>query len=218
MSGETAAQLSSPQPQASDSGQILRLISESLRTMIRKHIPELASESAVVFESPAEIDAQGETKLSLYLFQLEINPYLRNLPPSLTREPGRNDFSLQITPAPLVVDLQYMMVPYARSAELELVLVDKLVRLFHDKPQLYGADLHPILRASGNDNIPIVPEFANFERLHNIWAGFPGKAYKLTKLYTLSPVRIPSGNQAQSDMVGTGNLQAEQIPHALEAI
>ncbi|MBI3728520.1 MAG: DUF4255 domain-containing protein [Burkholderiales bacterium] len=197
-----------------DSGQVLRCVSESLRNLIRAHISELSSESAVVFESPADIDSQGETKLSLFLYQLEINPFLRNTPATLNRQQGANGMpnSLTVTAPPLVADLLYMMVPYARSAELELVLVDKLVRLFHDVPALYGQWLHPVLRQSGNEVIPIVPDFSNFERLHNIWSGFPNKPYKLTKLYTLSPVRIPSGDVSQVNMIREGELVAEQRP------
>lgn len=197
-----------------DSGQVLRCVSESLRNLIRAHISELSSESAVVFESPADIDSQGETKLSLFLYQLEINPFLRNTPATLNRQQGATDMpnSLTVTAPPLVADLLYMMVPYARSAELELVLVDKLVRLFHDVPALYGQWLHPVLRQSGNDVIPIVPDFSNFERLHNIWSGFPNKPYKLTKLYTLSPVRIPSEKVSQVNMIREGELVAEQRP------
>ncbi|MBI3284926.1 MAG: DUF4255 domain-containing protein [Burkholderiales bacterium] len=197
-----------------DTGQVLRCVSESLRALIREHIAELRPESAVVFESPAEIDSQGETKLSLYLYQLEINPYLRNLPPVLTRQAGADGApnSLMVEGPPLVADLLYMMVPYARSAELELVLVEKLVRLFHDIPELSGECLHPVLKKSGNRFIPIIPDFSSFERLHNIWSGFPNKAYKLTKLYSLSPVRIPSGDQWQSNMVVQGDLSA--VPRA----
>jgi Pvc16 N-terminal domain len=207
-----------PQAAAQDSGQVLRCVSESLRGLIRAHIAELRAESAVVFESPAELGGQSETKLSLYLYQLEINPYLRNLPPTLTRDAGtRGPNSLQVLEPPLVADLLYMMVPYARSAELELVLVDKLVRLFHNVPALSGPWLHPSLRAAGNSAIPIVPDFASFERLHNMWAGFPGKSYKLTKLYTLSPVRIPSDRQVSVDMVTQGELQAQLLPRELSA-
>jgi hypothetical protein len=72
----------------SDGGQVLRSVSESLRRLIRHHIPELQAESAVVFDSPGEIDSQDETRLSLYLYQTEVNPYLRNLAPSLTRQPA----------------------------------------------------------------------------------------------------------------------------------
>ncbi|WP_211463565.1 DUF4255 domain-containing protein [Collimonas silvisoli] len=197
-----------------DNGQILRCVSESLRSLIRDHIAELRPESAVVFDSPAEIDSQGETRLSLYLYNLEINPYLRNLPPTLTRRQGADDArnSLAVTPPPLVADLLYMMVPYARSAELELVLVDKLVRLFHEIPALSGEWLHPVLKQSGNEAIPIVPDTSSIATLHNIWSGFPNKAYKLTKLYMLSPVRIPSTDAWQSNMVIQGDLHAEQRP------
>ncbi len=198
-----------------DSGQVLRSVSEGLRKLIRSHISELASESAVVFESPADIDSQGETKLSLYLLQLEINPFLRNTPATINRVQGSLGLpnSLTVTAPPLVADLLYMMVPYARSAEQELVLVDKLVRLFHDIPALTGEASNLVLRQSGNEIIPIVPEFCSFERLHNIWSGFPNKPYKLTKLYTLSPVRIPSEDTAQVNMVKDGDWVTEQIEY-----
>ncbi|MCC7697934.1 DUF4255 domain-containing protein [Janthinobacterium sp. EB271-G4-7A] len=195
-------------PATIDSGQVLRCVSESLRSLIRAHIPEFANESAVVFDSPAEIDSQGATMLSLYLYNIEINPYLRNLPPTLTRGQGKGGpNSLAVTPPPLVSDLLYMMVPYARSAELELVLVDKLVRLFHDVPALAGAWLHPQLKASGNDSISIVPDASPILTLHNIWSGFPNKPYKLTKLYTLSPVRIASALQPSAEMVADSTLE-----------
>jgi Pvc16 N-terminal domain len=186
-----------------DSGHILRAVSESLRRLIRHYVPELQSESAIVFDSPGEIESHDETKLSLYLYQTEINPYLRNLPPSLTRRTAAQPLpaALAVTPSPLVVDLTYLLVPYGKSAELELVLVNKLIQLFHDVGQLSGEWLNPVLRQSGNNPIEIVPEHDSSEQLRNIWSVFPNKTYKLTKMYTLSPVRIPSSLTLQSDMV-----------------
>lgn len=186
-----------------DSGQVLRNVSEALRRLIRLSISELESESAVVFDSPGEIEDEDETKLSLYLYQTEINPYLRNLPPSLTRSAAKppQPAGLAVTPSPLVLDLTYLMVPYARSAELELVLADKLMRLFHDVSALTGQWLNPVLKRTGNDLIQIVPELDTSEQLRNIWTLFPNKTYRLTKLYTLSPVRIPSTLALDTEMV-----------------
>ena len=186
-----------------DSGQVLRSVSEALRRLIRLSIPELEAESAVVFDSPGEIEDEDETKLSLYLYQTEINPYLRNLPPSLTRLAAKppQPSALAITPSPLVLDLTYLMVPYARSAELELVLADKLMQLFHDVSALAGQWLNPLLRRTGNDQIQIVPQVDTSEQLRNIWTLFPNKTYRLTKLYTLSPVRIPSKLTLETDRV-----------------
>lgn len=182
-------------PDDGASGQIVRWVSESLRSLISTHISELSSEAAVVFDSPADIEAQGENKLSLYLYQIENNPWLRNLPPTLGSGskalPGSH--SLPVTPPPMVVDLVYMMVPYAKSAELELVLADKLTRLFHNISWLQGPLLHKGLAEAGNSRIQIVPRELSFEVLRDLWAGFPGKPYKFTRLYSASPVRIPTG-------------------------
>ncbi|RKP46839.1 DUF4255 domain-containing protein [Trinickia fusca] len=197
-----------------DGGQVLRAVSESLRRMIRHHIPELEPESAVVFDSPGEIESQDETKLSLYLYQTEINPYLRNSPPALTRRAATHleGTALVVVPPPLVVDLIYLMVPYARSAELELVLVDKLIQLFHDVGAISGEWLSPVLKTSGNDAIQIVPEYDTSERLRNIWAGFPNKTYKLTKLYTVSPVRIPAAFAMRTDMITQTHSTYRDMP------
>jgi len=195
------------EPSGPDSGQVVRWVSESMRSLVRKHIPQLASESSVVFESPAEIDAQGENKLSLYLYQIDHNVWLRNLPPTLShrqRSPDRP--TVQVTPAPLVVDLIYMLVPYAKSAEMELVLADELLRLFHDIPVLQGSLLHPGLRQAGNERIDIVPRDSTIDAMRDLWASFNGKSYKLTKLYMLSPVRIPARRPFDTDMVTETDL------------
>lgn len=199
-------------PTAIDSGQILRAVSDSLRRLIRHYVPELQAESAIVFDSPGEIDSHEETRLALYLYQTEVNAYLRNLPPNLTRQAGAQPAALEVKVAPLVVDLTYLIVPYGRSAELELVLVDKLIQLFHDVGQLSGEWLSPVLRQSGNDSIAIVPEYDSSEQLRNIWSGFPNKTYKLTKMYTLSPVRIPSARNAQSAMTVESHATYQDRP------
>lgn len=201
-SGQRSDEPGTHQSSGSDNGQVVRWVSESLRSLVRDHVPQLSSESSVVFESPAEIEAQGENKLSLYLYQIEHNAWLRNLPPTLShrqRLPGRP--TVQVTPAPLVVDLIYMLVPYAKSAEMELVLADELLRLFHDIPVLQGPLLHPGLRQAGNERIDIVPRDSSIDALRDLWAGFSGKSYKLTKLYMLSPVRIPARRPFNTDMV-----------------
>nr|WP_246429053.1 DUF4255 domain-containing protein [Pseudoxanthomonas broegbernensis] len=187
-------------PPACDSGQVVRWVSESLRNLVREHIPLLSSESAVVFDSPAEIEAVGENKLSLFLYQIEHNTWLRNLPPGLSRrqqQPPR----VEVAPPPMAVDLVYAMVPYAKSASIELVLANELMRLFHNAPVLRGPLLHPGLRKSGNEHIEIVPRDASIDTLRDLWAGFGGKPYKLTKLYLASPVRIPSREPFETGMV-----------------
>lgn len=190
-------------PMAADDGQVILKISQSLARLIRGSIPELQAESAVVFDSPAEMDGHEQNRLSLYLYQIEINPWLRNQPGTLTRRPADGDQPaglIRRAPA-LPVDLIYMMVPYGRSSEIELVLINKLVRLFHDVPALEGPLLDPAVRAVGNQAIAIVPQEESQHQMRDLWAGFPGKSYKITRLYRLSPVQLPSTLSAGVGMV-----------------
>ncbi|NFV80357.1 DUF4255 domain-containing protein [Magnetospirillum aberrantis] len=201
-------------PTPSTDGQIVARISRALARLVRAGIPELRAENAVVFDSPAEIDSHDENKLSLFLYQIDPNPWLANLPRTLER--GPSGFALR--PAPMVVDLIYMMVPYAKSAEIELVLADKLVRLLHLVPALAGPMLDPVLERAGNHVMDIVPQPENPQLMRDLWGGFPGKSYKLTKLYRVTPVRIPGAGPEDVDMVETALLAQAPPPSAAEEL
>ena len=196
-----------------DSAHVIRGVSESLRALLRAQISELSAEDAIVFDSPADIDNQGENRLSLYLYQIETNPYLRNLPPELdlnnVGDPAPS--SVEKIYPPYTVDLVYLIVPYAKTTELELVIADKLVRVLYDFSQLPERYLHPVLKETNNKKIEIVPDTCSIDTLRHIWSGFPNKAYKLTKIYSLSPVRIPSARSEDVDMVASNKLVIEEM-------
>ena len=201
-----------------NSGQVLRAVSESLRTLVRTHITELSAEDAVVFDSPAEIEAQGENKLSLFLYQSQKNPYLRNAPfrYDLDQVSNAQPAGVPMIPPPLALDLVYMMVPYAKSAELELVLADKLMRLFHEFSMLPSSVMHPTLLTTGNSQLEILSDHVSIDNLRNIWNGFPNKAYRFTQLYQVTPVRIPVQKLEEVDMVTGAGMIFEEIPRGLQ--
>lgn len=177
-------------------------VSRSLSNLIRENIPFLQrSEQSVVFDSPAELDG-AETKLSLYLYQVETNPYLRNLPETMKNPvvaagvppPVRR----MVTPAPFVVDLLYMMVPFG-TIEYELAMADGLTRVLDRIGAIPISD--DVLIETGNSALSIIPEFESIHLLRDLWSLFPQKAFRLTKLYRVSPVRIPSSSPTEVDIV-----------------
>jgi uncharacterized protein DUF4255 len=89
------------------------------------------------------------------------------------------------------------------------VLADRLQRLFFDVPVLKGDLLVGSLPATGNTRISIVPEEPTPEMVHNIWGGFPHKAYRLTLFYLLTPVRLPSDRQVPAHRVLDVELQVD---------
>lgn len=153
-----------------------------------------------MFDSPAAYDGANEDRLSLYLYQIEINPELRNVPETLAIERGSTGATAY--PAPLAVDLLYMLVAYGKSYEQEQVIAADVVGLL-DRCGCIPAEFvtSPMLTNSGNSKLWVVPQPATIHTLRDLWAGFPNKAYHLTKLYTISPVRLPPPSGKPVDVV-----------------
>ena len=173
-----------------DSGDVIGRVSEAFRSFICKYVPEVSSEPSVIFDSPAAYEGANEDRISLYLYQIELNPELRNAPGSLAIEPGTS--GAVAYRAPLAVDLLYMLVVYGRSSEFEQKIAASVVNLLDRcgciPPEFVTS---PALTNSGNSKLWVVPQQATIHTLRDLWAGFPNKAYHLTKLYTISPVRLP---------------------------
>ncbi|KQN26635.1 hypothetical protein ASE86_11215 [Sphingomonas sp. Leaf33] len=200
----------------SDSGHVLRRVSETIAALIRAAVPELAADDAVSFDSPADLDGQGRSRLSLFLYHIGIDGPQRNQPATLTLAPGADGHpaGLRTVMAPASVSLGYMLVPFARSTELELVIADRLVRLFHVVRALAAPILPADLIDAGNDEIGIRPTPLSIDAQRNLWAIFPGRPYKLTLAYTVSPVVIPADHDRSIDMVVQAILQQRQMRDA----
>lgn len=164
---------------------ILRDVSESLRAFLRQNIPELSEEDSIIFDSPAELKTANTTKLSFFLYHIVENSYLRNAEQEFTE-------SNQMKNPPLIIDLFYLITPFAQTRETEYIILERIMRLFHDVCVLKGPMLQGSLEASGNHEIRIVSNPIPLEELNRLWERFHDKPFKLSVSYLLSPVRIPS--------------------------
>lgn len=159
-----------------------------------------------MFDSPAAWEGSNENRLSLYLYQIEINPELRNAPPTLSADQSSpNLASLALTPAPLAVDLLYMLVVFGQSYDYEQMIAGSVVSLLDRCGCIPSDFITQPLRDSGNAKLAVIPQPATIHMLRDLWAGFPNKPYHLTKLYTVSPVRLPAPTQLV-DVVLTANV------------
>ena len=164
---------------------ILRDVGETLKKLLQQKIPELADENSIVFDSPADIESTTTPKLSVFLYQVIENSYMRNAelnPVNLT----------QMQYPPLIVDLFYLFTPYAQNRETELIILEKLMQVFHDNSVFKGEMLKESLKGSGNEEIRVIANNISFEDLNKLWERFPNKTFKLSISYILTPVRIPS--------------------------
>jgi hypothetical protein len=199
---------------------VIGRVSKSLSALIAAQFKLMQlPDVPITFDSPAEFEGSDETKLLLYLYQVEENAYLRNLqgtvePPVLgdsqSQEPGAVLAARVLIPPPIAVDLHYMAVPYATSGELELEIVNGLVRALDRCYSIAEEYLDDGLKKSGNALLHVVPEFASTHVLRDLWASLPQKAFRLTKLYKVTPVLIPMGDPVSVHLAES--LNASIIP------
>ena len=165
---------------------IIRDIGLTLRKLLTS-ISEL-DESLIVFNSPSDIQSTDGRRLSVFLYQIVENNYLRNI----GSEPVGLD---RMQNPPLVLDLYYIFTPYDADREIELIILEKLMQVFHDNPVPKGDNmLEGSLKGSGAE-IRVVPDNLTFEEINKLWERFPNRPYKLSASYILTPVRIPSAKE-----------------------
>ncbi len=179
---------------------IIRDVSATLKTLIQDKISELTASDAVKFESPAELTAGSSPQLSVFLYKVRHNSFLRNVPPVPLS-------ATEMGYTPLSLDLLYLFTPFSNNIETEFVIVEKLMQAFHDTSELSGALLQGNLVEDGNTELRLVPDDLNLDEMNKLWTAFPGKAYRLGVSYQVTPVRIPSSRTQTMDRVITREIQ-----------
>jgi hypothetical protein len=172
---------------------IIPSVSESLRRFISANVP-LLTEATISLDSPADWESTKQNSASLYLYQIEIDPYLRNTPASIVAMQALRDHASPLVskPAPLALDLTYMVVAYGTTGEKEQTIANGLANLLDTCGRIPDEYLMATLQQSGNTSLAVVPEASSIHELRDLWAAFTPKTYHLTRLYKVPAVRIPS--------------------------
>ena len=182
---------------------VLRDISETLKQLFIGKIPELPDENSIVFDSPAELEAATTARLTVFLYQITENGFLKN---SEAEPQGTIDVHQNFQSPPLAVDLAYLMTPYAKTRETEFIIIERILQIFHDYPVLRGEILQGNLAANGNDELRVIRNSLTLDEMNKLWSMFPSKPLKLSLSYLLTPVRIPSERVTATTRVLTKDI------------
>lgn len=162
----------------------------------------LGGKMVASLNTPREMEENFQEGLSVWLYRVVRDDFRLNSLP----ERVRPDL---IKPAPLPLRLHYLMTPVTKTAaqtgpETELVILGKVLQLFHDHPHLIGTDLSGDL--TGTDyELNVRLEALNLEEITRVWEALEG-SYRLSISYEVSIVNIESG------------LEPERIPPVLIAL
>ncbi len=148
--------------------------------------------TSISLDSPAEILDNGNTEntvlLSLYLYQVVPNAYLKNYP--LTQHgPGEQRFP------PLQVDLHYLLTPLAGTAAEDHEILGRAMQILEASATLRGAYLDSDLRP-GRPEARLTFNPVTLEELTRIWNAF-NQPHHLSVCYRVQGVAIDSARQPQ---------------------
>jgi len=140
-------------------------------------------EGDIVLKSPIEADPTG--KISLFLYQVQENPHLRNREAGTIREN-------ELRPSPLTLDLFYLVTPLVQEPETALGHLEAVMLAFYDQPVLKPPLLSTTLAEAGNEAVRVLPHSLSLEDTNRLWGIFPNKPYRLSVAYLATPLQIPS--------------------------
>lgn len=141
----------------------------------------IQSEDQITLSSPEEIES-GK-KLSLFLYQIVENDYLKN-------QEMQTVNSAKLNQPPLVLSLFYLITTHTQNIASDHLLLGKVMQIFHDNAILRGSVLHESLVG---EELRLILSPLSTDELNKIWSIISGsRPYKLSVSYEVTPVRIKS--------------------------
>jgi len=155
--------------------------------------------------SPKEIkDDNVPALLSVYLYRVIENPYVKNQSP--VAGPGGT-----FRKPPLTLDLNYMITPLLKEPEDRQVVLGKVMQVLYDKAVLEGSDLVPPLDAL-EEPIRLTLNPVPLEEIAKVWQAME-LDYKLSVCYIarvtfLESRRIGGGSRVVQKTSSYGGVTA----------
>lgn len=167
---------------------VLSSVSRTLRTILWEAYDAdpllrsiVGSEAAISFSNPTETARDSANRLSLWLYQVTENEFLKNAP--TVRSNGHN--TAEVTP--LALNLFYLITPFAPSAEWDHLLLGSTLQTLYDNAIV-------VLQSSPDqvfEELRVVLCRLSLEELTRIWEALR-EPYRLSVCYQVRVMRIDS--------------------------
>jgi len=151
-------------------------VGETLIELLREKMQELIPVDSISLVSPGEIEGKDNIRLSIFLYHVEENIYLKN------QEMEKIGSSVLKAP-PLALDLYYMITSYPspgiqdrtdRTRE-EHSILGKAMQVLHDNPVLTGSVLKGSLSAY-DTVLHVMVTSLSLDDMTKIWSTFKEKS------------------------------------------
>ena len=147
------------------------------------------NENRISLESPKELAQDNSVRLSIYLYRVVENAYLKNQP--MVSADGR-----RTRLAPLALDLCYLMTPLVGTPREQQIVLGKLMQVFYDRAQLEGTDLSAAMTEAGEE-VRVVLNPVTLEETTRVWQALE-MSYRLSVCYIVRVALVESQRGRQT--------------------
>jgi hypothetical protein len=139
------------------------------------------SDAAIVFTNPTQTAQNSSNRLSLWLYQITENEFLKNQPPAR----GSSADTIQFPPLPL--NLHYLITPFAATGQADLLLLGKTMQVLHENAMVLLND--PARELA--EELRVVLCSLQLDQLSRIWEALR-EPYRLSVTYEVRVTRVDS--------------------------
>lgn len=172
---------------------ILHDISKTLLELLKANMDDLITQGHISLDSPADVVADTAPRLSLFLYQIEENQFLKNQ----DMKPVNNG---KLSYPPLALNLFYLFTAYAQTRETEQQVIGKTMQVLYANSVVRGSLLQGTLSATFEE-LKIMFYPLSIDDMNKLWSMFGSKAYKLSVTYKVSAALIDSTREVAGDRV-----------------
>lgn len=179
---------------------LITLLWDHIETDTRIYDEVLGTKTEITLASPEKLEISTQNtqptdkKLSLYLFRILENPFLKN------REMQTNG-PRQLNDVPLTLDLFYLVTPDTGDIESDQLLLGKVMQVFHDNAIIGGSLLEGDALRGSFEKLRLQLYPLPFEEAINLWQSFSARSFQLSICYQVTPVSIDSARQEKTQRV-----------------
>jgi hypothetical protein len=171
--------------------------------------PIVGSEEAIVFRNPTETARDSANRLSLWLYRVSENEFVKNQP--MARANGNETLRFP----PLALNLYYLLTPFAPSGDADHLLLGKAMQVLYDNSSLLLHDSASHIA----EELRIVLCRLTLEELTRIWEALR-EPYRLSVCYEVRVTQVESLRTQTSARVverdaGFGTKPAELAPEVV---
>lgn len=178
-------------PVIADVGETLKkLLWEHIRSDNKIYPDIISAEDEITLASPADLETGNSKKLSLYLYRIMENQFLKNQEMT-NNDPKKNETN------PLAIDLFYIITPGTEDRRKDHILLGKVMQVFHDHAVVRGSILKGESLSGSDVQLRLVFYSLPFEEIIQLWQSFSEKSFHLSVCYQVTPVRIDSTRELE---------------------